>query len=1117
MYQDKMDIVGISATASKWGIQDGLVGDVRKILDVYGKDQEKLQAHSDNFKTAAELKAISWQGATAVAPSKGYSNSTDGSHAIVAEAREAAAAGEKLNVLTWGGETDLAQALHDAPDIAKHVRLFSINRQDNAAFDYIASNFKGKLDMWVDNQSSYFGMWKSEQSGYINGWHQEHADGHGNLGDLFADLSLRIHGQEGVKMGDSPTVLRFLSGDQNDPTKESWGGEFRKVSDRYYTDNPAYTRYGKVGAGSIAEDRAAWMGDFAERFDLLKDNGSAPAPAPAPAPTAPSADSLPAGSISGGVGNDTLNGNSANNIIFGLGGNDVIDGKGGADQMHGGTGNDVYWVDNSGDKTVEKAGEGYDWTHASVNWTLADHVEAMSLRTAANINGTGNASDNFINGNSGNNVILGMAGNDTLEGRGGNDTLIGGTGDDRLVGGTGVDSFRFAAGDGRDTVTDFSASGGEVLDIRGYSGYRELRSENGGTRVVLSDSDSILLEGVAKASLSGKNFRFDGTAPQGPVEAPAASPAPVLVLPTGGNLLVNGSFESSYVAPGKYADFGSVSGWNALPGGRIELWNALKGVYATDGDTFAELDFQGARDGFYQDVATVANQAYTLSFDLRGRPGSSPSTQQVEVVWNDKVVATTTPGSSWGTFTVDVTGTSGTDRLIIREVGSQSADGLGALLDDFSLVAKGSTSPAPAPVVPPAPEGDTVDFSASKRPVVADLQIDAGYRVLNIMPFGDSLTEGYVSKGNTESGGYRTFLWRGLAEKDIKVNMVGSLLDGPSSIDADHQGHRGWTINQLDASHKQFLENADPDVIMLMAGTNDSKTDTVQQMVAELRTLVTNISADRPDAIIMVGSLPPIRVGQYPQSMADKIKAYNEAMDPLIENLAKQGHNVVFVNMSLIQVSDMSSLSVDSGTHLSEAGYQKMADLWLKAFQDHLGLDETGIGLEREILTGVQNLVGSTYGDTLLGDGQNNSLSGLAGADTLDGRAGNDVLNGGTGSDRLIGGAGTDIMFGGSDTSRDTFVFNMASESRPGSARDTVHNFVSGTDKFDFSAFDANASASGHQDFSFSGTNAAAHSVWTATSGKDLILRADVTGDRTADFEVLVTDIASLATSDFLF
>ncbi len=74
-------------------------------------------------------------------------------------------------------------------------------------------------------------------------------------------------------------------------------------------------------------------------------------------------------------------------------------------------------------------------------------------------------------------------------------------------------------------------------------------------------------------------------------------------------------------------------------------------------------------------------------------------------------------------------------------------------------------------------------------------------------------------------------------------------------------------------------------------------------------------------------------------------------------------------------------------------------------------------------LSGIENLVGTAWADTLTGDGGHNlleggagndSLSGGAGNDTLDGGAGNDTLDGGTGADLLIGGDGNDSLVGGS-------------------------------------------------------------------------------------------------------
>jgi Ca2+-binding RTX toxin-like protein len=70
-----------------------------------------------------------------------------------------------------------------------------------------------------------------------------------------------------------------------------------------------------------------------------------------------------------------------------------------------------------------------------------------------------------------------------------------------------------------------------------------------------------------------------------------------------------------------------------------------------------------------------------------------------------------------------------------------------------------------------------------------------------------------------------------------------------------------------------------------------------------------------------------------------------------------------------------------------------------------------------DVYSGVEDLVGSALGDTLLGDTGNNMIWGGGGADArLDGRIGNDTIYGGEGNDVLIGGAGADHLDGGAGT-----------------------------------------------------------------------------------------------------
>jgi hypothetical protein len=86
----------------------------------------------------------------------------------------------------------------------------------------------------------------------------------------------------------------------------------------------------------------------------------------------------------------------------------------------------------------------------------------------------GGAGNDVINGNAGNDTLNGSAGNDHINGGDGNDTIYGGSGADILTGGTGADIFEyFSTSDStaaaRDTITDFSQSDGDQIQIFGAS------------------------------------------------------------------------------------------------------------------------------------------------------------------------------------------------------------------------------------------------------------------------------------------------------------------------------------------------------------------------------------------------------------------------------------------------------------------------------------------------------------------------------------------------------------------------------------------------------------------------------------------------------------------------
>ena len=106
---------------------------------------------------------------------------------------------------------------------------------------------------------------------------------------------------------------------------------------------------------------------------------------------------------------------------------------------------------------------------------------------------------------------------------------------------------------------------------------------------------------------------------------------------------------------------------------------------------------------------------------------------------------------------------------------------------------------------------------------------------LLIMPFGDSITQwdcrldGYTFANDTAAppyspeptwvvapGGYRYFLGNTLAKKKVPFAYVGSEFDCGS-----HEGHSGWTIEQLAEITEASMSAHRPDVALFMAGTND--------------------------------------------------------------------------------------------------------------------------------------------------------------------------------------------------------------------------------------------------------------------------------------------------------
>ena len=100
----------------------------------------------------------------------------------------------------------------------------------------------------------------------------------------------------------------------------------------------------------------------------------------------------------------------------------------------------------------------------------------------------GGSGRDVLNGNSGNDELYGDDDNDKLDGGAGDDTLTGGVGADTLTGGAGKDIFYYDSGDGKDVITDYSASQGDLIQL----GVSSISTSTSGNNVILKiDSGQI--------------------------------------------------------------------------------------------------------------------------------------------------------------------------------------------------------------------------------------------------------------------------------------------------------------------------------------------------------------------------------------------------------------------------------------------------------------------------------------------------------------------------------------------------------------------------------------------------------------------------------------------------
>lgn len=199
-----------------------------------------------------------------------------------------------------------------------------------------------------------------------------------------------------------------------------------------------------------------------------------------------------------------------------------------------------------------------------------------------------------------------------------------------------------------------------------------------------------------------------------------------------------------------------------------------------------------------------------------------------------------------------------------------------------------------------------------------------------ILPLGDSITYGMASSDN---GGYRVPLFKKVIAANQKITFTGTVMAGPSTVSGvtfpkNNEGHSGWTIDQIAGLVPSPAFNTIPNIVLLMAGTNDVYASSGQATMQDrLGTLIDKVIKAAPDALLVVATLTPLSNASWTTTL----NTYNSKIPAVIQTRASAGKHVVMVDMS-----KMPSSQLADGVHPNDTGYAYMADVWYAAIKDVL-------------------------------------------------------------------------------------------------------------------------------------------------------------------------------------
>ena len=771
-------------------------------------------------------------------------------------------------------------------------------------------------------------------------------------------------------------------------------------------------------------------------------------------------------------GNDTVNGDSSNDLLEGGWGDDVLNGGAGDDILYGDWGNDSLNGGAGSDKYIVKGNEANGWSSFQGYDTYVDNGTTGSDRLIAV--DTGNVDiglKSFVNtgieiiDGSGTTGIVRLLGDwnsnqlnfSNVQFVGSNIRIDGGYGDDAITGNSSNNTI-IGGGDndqldGQEGSDTYVVTGNEASGGSSFQGY-DTYNDSG-----VNGSDRILTQGTGNVDIGLTNFSTASG-----IEVINGDGA------TGITRLL-GDWNDNQL------DFSSVQ----FIGSRIRI-DGGSGNDLITGSTANDTIIGGSGDDEIDGGEGSDNYIYT---------GNEPS-----------------GGSSFqGYDTYYDTGTTGTDSLVTQGTGNVDI-GLTNFTTDNGIESIDSSQVTGVVRLLGNWEANWFDFSATQF-IGTDIRIDSGY--------GDDIIIGNAGNNILIGGGGYDELDGGDGSDDYLV--TGNEAGGWSSFQ-DYDAYNDSGLTGSDRILAQGTGNVD--VGLTNFGTSNgieiidaTGATGIVRLMGNWESNILNFSATQ-----LLGS--NLRIDGKDGN--DTITG-SSSSDTIIGGIGNdkvnggQGSDTYLITGN--EAGGWSSFQgydtyADNGTTGSDrliAQGTGNVDIGLKAFAASSGIEI----IDGSGATGIVRLIGDGNANTLNFStvqmiGTNLRIEGKDGNDSITGSNNNDIIVGGNGDDKLTGGLGADKLTG--NAGKDRFIFTTTAQMGLGTNKDTIADFQRDQDLVDLVAIDANTLLTGNQAFTYIGSaNFSKAGELRFASG---IVSGDVNGDKVADFELAMTGITVLSSTNFL-